>query len=267
MSDIETNKAAADQACDVLAERVITSHTIEGRDETNEERGLTALVNTSTLRTAFAKIIRQCIVTATKVERNRTAKLYVSQQTDPVAEIDVKTGQEYPLPVSDVSYGAALRDLITRHTAFRNALLEVRNSRIPQVCDQYEICEHDGCKASYEAYVIADKALTEDVKAALRTGQDAETCIQCHGRIDNDPAIDGAILTDAGVVCGECAGGPTGLRELAPEIRPNGLGSVAHIEGADGSIKERFQSRAHVVGCARLYDHEGLCLPDEDYGR
>lgn len=41
------------------------------------------------------------------------------------------------------------------------ALEEIRNGRIPQVCEMYEICDHIGCAASYAAFAIADAAITK----------------------------------------------------------------------------------------------------------
>lgn len=41
----------------------------------------------------------------------------------------------------------------------RGALTEIRDGRRPQVCAEYEICVHDGCRASYAAFAIADSAL------------------------------------------------------------------------------------------------------------
>src|SRR3990167_1106529 len=50
------------------------------------------------------------------------------------------------------------------------ALKEIRDGRKPQVCAEYEICIHEGCRASYAAFAIADAAL-----AALRRGQSFAT--------------------------------------------------------------------------------------------
>ena len=43
----------------------------------------------------------------------------------------------------------------------REALREIRDGRKPQVCEEYETCQHDGCRASYEAWVIASEILKE----------------------------------------------------------------------------------------------------------
>lgn len=41
----------------------------------------------------------------------------------------------------------------------REALEQIRNGRDPHVCGEYIECDHVGCRASYAAFVIADKAL------------------------------------------------------------------------------------------------------------
>lgn len=42
---------------------------------------------------------------------------------------------------------------------YRQALIEIRDGRIPHVCPEFEICKHEGCQASYAAFTIADDAL------------------------------------------------------------------------------------------------------------
>lgn len=67
----------------------------------------------------------------------------------------------------------ALTDEITR---LREALERIRNERKPQVCQNYELCTHEGCRASYEAFAIADAALashpTQEQKQCPRCGSD-----------------------------------------------------------------------------------------------
>ena len=43
----------------------------------------------------------------------------------------------------------------------RVALVEIKDGRIPQMCPEFEICEHEGCRASYAAFAIAEQALDE----------------------------------------------------------------------------------------------------------
>jgi hypothetical protein len=48
--------------------------------------------------------------------------------------------------------------LIAENKRLRDALEKVYD-RKNQVCGQFEICEHVGCKSSYEAFAIAMQAL------------------------------------------------------------------------------------------------------------
>jgi len=49
--------------------------------------------------------------------------------------------------------------LKNENAKLRVALEEIRDGRFPQVCAEYATCQHEGCNASYVAFVIADIAL------------------------------------------------------------------------------------------------------------
>jgi len=54
---------------------------------------------------------------------------------------------------------ARIDELETENALFRLALEQIRDGRFPQVCAEYATCQHEGCNASYAAFVIADIAL------------------------------------------------------------------------------------------------------------
>jgi hypothetical protein len=64
--------------------------------------------------------------------------------------------------------GLARDEAEAREARLREALREIRDGRKPQVCAEYELCTHEGCRASYEAFIIADKALGEEVPCGSR---------------------------------------------------------------------------------------------------
>lgn len=59
-----------------------------------------------------------------------------------------------------------LLDILTNNAEtirrLEEALLEIKNGRIPQVCEEFELCTHVGCAASYAAYYLADEALRNE---------------------------------------------------------------------------------------------------------
>lgn len=61
------------------------------------------------------------------------------------------------------------------------ALVEIRDGRKPQVCAEYEVCSHEGCAASYEAFAIADAALKQeaaDCRAFRKSGTEGRLYCQ-----------------------------------------------------------------------------------------
>lgn len=56
---------------------------------------------------------------------------------------------------SEIRYVAALASQAKK---MEEALRAVKYRR-PQVCENFEMCDHIGCTASYEAFAIADAAL------------------------------------------------------------------------------------------------------------
>ena len=70
----------------------------------------------------------------------------------------VETIREIAQTNGTVSHGTitALCDYLL---VLESALIEIRDQRLPQVCQEFELCTHEGCRASYEAFAIADQAV------------------------------------------------------------------------------------------------------------